>query len=173
MAKANCGYMYEIITKTTGKKVNLETINNWIIPKKLGVEAMQDIMQFSTNQIDTEKIQDVSENTVTAIVEEMKKPNKKFSGDLTLMAKVAFLNGIYDHNFFMPVLLKDENGSIKRDEDGDLLAEEDENGEALMKKAEINEETFNRLSDYFELIMEIYTIVMKFNTPAKKKISGK
>ena len=174
------GWRKKVVTKTVGIKVELESMDNeyWIIPKKLGVNAMQEIMQYNQVEINPEEIDaddfDKVEEKIKDEIKKMKKSGKTLANtNIIAMAKVAFLNGVHDHNFDEPVLILDEEGNPKKDEDGDYLAQEDEEGNPKMKKAEWNEALFISMSGYYEAIMEIYTTVMQFNRPAKKKKLGK
>lgn len=181
--KANkWGWEHEVEVRTTGVKTDLESMEGyWVQPQKLSVDVMQEIMALNKIHVDVEDKETVSEEDYKKVeekvrekVKEMKKSGKTIlDGDFVDMTKVAFLNGVKDHNFYNPKLLKNPDGSFQRDEDGDLLAEEDKDGKPVMEKSPWNEETYNRLARYYDAVLEIFTIVMRFNSPAKKKTSEK
>jgi len=181
--KANkFGWEYQVEVRTTGAKTKLNSMPGyWIVPQKLSVDVMQEIMALNKITVDVEDKESVNEEDYKKVEEKvrekvhyMKKAGKSIlDGDFVDMTKVAFLNGVKDHNFFSPKFLKNPDGSLVKDEDGDLLAEEDSNGDPVMVKTRWDESMYDRLCRYYDAILEIFVIVMRFNSPAKKKTLDK
>ena len=176
------GWEQKIITKTTGKPVELATLDNEysITPKKLSYVDMQQIFQLNQIDIDPDNVTgedvDKMQEKVKAQVAEIQKKGKNIFEATNLMeiAKVAFLGGVENHTFYIPKYLRNPDGSIMRDEDDDMLAEEGPDGKPVMVKSPWDEELYKKCVDRdFQIVMEVYMVVMGFNKTAKKKTSKK
>lgn len=182
MAKATgLGWEEKVIARTTGTRCNLKTLDGYyIVPRKLSYEAMKRIFQLNKIKVDLDKIteEDVKavEENVKDQVKKMQKEGKNIFEDTNLieLSKISFLNGVEDHNFYIPVYVRNEDGTLARDEDGDLLAEEDVDGSPRMVKSVWNDELYKKImARDFEIIIEISMIVTAFNRTTKKKSSRK
>ena len=186
-----------VVARTTGERVPLKCFegNYWIIPRKLGIEAFQLILETSGLRVDQSKIQekvkekagdkkltkqqaeDQRKEAIRAlVVEEVEKASrageKVLRNNLTEAMKVAFLHGVYDHNMYEHVLLKNPDGSFKMEGD-EYLCEEDINGEPKMRKIPWDEKLCDDFKGDTDIAMEVFRIVMDFNSGIKKKTSKK
>lgn len=194
MAKVKTYYRSKVVAKTTGEKVFLQALDgeHWIITKKLDVEAFDEILEMSGTRVTPEQIQEKAaeegvdydklsaeeiqeKNTEIVrklVTEEVEKAGaageKTLRRNLSGAMKVAFLHGVYDHNFMEPVWLLDDQGNKKREGEY-YLAEENPDGTAKMQKVAWDENLWEELKGYNQLIVEIFQAVMAFNKAIKKK----
>ena len=170
------------LAKSKGEKTDLSSLDNecWVIPKKLSLDVMTEMTE--SQDIDFSKV-DAEGKTPEQIEAEVKKlyaskGDKKTSlGDKSFrkMLKLAFLNGIHDHNF--EITVNKENVLISEDilegMSDDDFNEKIKSGEYKTEKIEWNEKLYEQLLDYHETLFEIFKVVMDFNRPLAKKTSKK
>lgn len=171
------GWKQRVVTKTVGGKVELECMDNeyWIKPKKLSIDAMQQIMAYNKIELSDEELKSEDIDKIEEKVKEKISQSKTNAWDKNLieMMKVAFINGVHDHNFDEPVYQLDDKRNVKTDKKGEPLVVTDDAGNPVMRKCEWNEELYDQMKDFSSAVFEIYSIVMQFNRPPKKKKSGK
>lgn len=181
MAKIKKGWKKRAIVRSCGEKVNLTTLEGyWIVPQKLSLDIMQQITDGQGIDIDEETLQEKSEEEIKEAIENAykKRGKKKFSlsdENFQNMLKLAFLNGIHDHNFDAVV-----NADNRKVEISSLDAMSETEFNEKLKKGELkvikinwDENLYKEIRNYTETLFEIFKIVMGFNRPLQKKTSEK
>lgn len=128
------GFREVTLSQVCGKKQYIENLggNLWIIPQKLDVQTMQRILEIQKIRKmgeEDEKAIDEAADKMESKVEEMIAKGEIDDSFYELL-KIAFIGGVYDHNFMEPEYETDEDGNVLTETVG--LCEEDENGDPLL-----------------------------------------
>ena len=73
------GWKQRVVTKTVGEKVDLECMDNeyWIKPKKLSIDAMQQIMKYNRVELSDEELKS---GDIDKIEQKVKDAYKGYAG---------------------------------------------------------------------------------------------
>lgn len=181
MIKKSKGWQKRAITRSSGEKVDLETLEGyWIVPKKLSLDVMQQITDGQGIDIDSDSLKDKSEEEIKNAIEKayQKRSGKKFSlsdEGFQSMLKLAFLNGVYDHNFDA---VADKDGKRVPMATLDAMSEKEfdekiKKGDLINGKVVWDEGLYSEMREYTETLFEIFKIVMGFNRPLQSKTPEK
>jgi len=181
MTKKSKGWQKRAITRSSGVKVELETLEGYyIIPKKLSLDVMQQITDGQGIDIDSDSLTDKSEEEIKEAIEKayQKRSGKKFSlsdEGFQNMLKLAFLNGVYDHNFDA---VADKDGNLVPVATLDAMSDKEfdekiKNGDLVSGKVVWDENLYHNMREYTDVLFEIFKIVMGFNRPLQSETSEK